>query len=60
MSKPRTMERKLRQRRKTKLAKLREKFAQAKTQDAKERVLEKAEGVSPHLSKAQYATAWTK
>ncbi len=60
MSKPRTTERKLRQRRKAKLASLKEKFAQAKTQDAKERILSKAESVSPHLVKSQYATAWAK
>lgn len=60
MSKPRTMERKLRQRRKTKLAALRAKFAQAKTQDAKERILEKAESVSPNMSKSKYSSLWAK
>jgi hypothetical protein len=60
MSKPRTMERKVRQRRKAKLAKLHEKFLQAKTQDAKERILAKAESVSPNIAKSQYATLWAK
>ena len=60
MSQPRIMERKTRQRRKAKLAALRVKFLSAKTQDAKERILEKAESVSPNLEKSQYATAWAK
>ena len=47
MSKPRTMERKVRQRRKATLAKLREKYAKAKTADAKEKILAKARLVSP-------------
>jgi hypothetical protein len=59
MSKPRAMERKVRQRRKAKLAVLREKFMQAKTQDAKNRILEKAEAVSPNIVKSQFSTFWT-
>ncbi|MDA1169230.1 MAG: hypothetical protein O3A36_02755 [bacterium] len=58
MSKPRTMERKVRQRRKTKLAKLRTLFLKAKTQDAKERILEKAESVSPSNIKSKFASLW--
>lgn len=60
MSKPRTMERKTRQRRKAKLAALRAKYQHAKTQDAKERLLEKAAIVSPNLVKSQFAQAWAK
>jgi hypothetical protein len=41
------MERKVRQRRKATLAKLREKYAKAKTADAKEKILAKARLVSP-------------
>ncbi len=58
MSKPRTMERKVRQRRKAKLAKLRMLFMKAKTQDAKERILEKAQSVSPNNIKSQFAALW--
>ncbi len=50
MSKPRKTERKIRQRRKATLAKLREKYKNAKTEDAKKKILAKARLVSPTAS----------
>jgi len=52
------MERKLRQRRKSKLSKLRIQFGKAKSQDAKERILAKAEIVSPNIVQSQFSTLW--
>lgn len=60
MSKPRTTERKLRQRRKVKLATLRVKYQQAKSKDAKDTILAKAVLVSPTTTKASYQAAWDK
>ena len=50
MSKPRKTERKIRQRRKATLAKLREKYKNAKTEDSKKKILAKARLVSPTAS----------
>lgn len=58
MSKPRTTERKIRQRRKAKLAQLKAKFAAAKTESAKHGIIEKAIKVSPSLVKAEIEKAW--
>lgn len=58
MSKPRTTERKIRQRRKAKLAQLKAKFAAAKTENAKHSIIEKAIKVSPSLVKAEIEKAW--
>jgi hypothetical protein len=60
MSKPRRTERKVRQRRKAKLAILKAKYKNAKTQDAKNKVLAKAVLVSPATSRAAYVAAWEK
>ncbi len=60
MSKPRRTERKLRQRRKEKLATLRAKYHTANTQDTKNKILAKAVLVSPVTTKASYEAAWRK
>lgn len=60
MSKPRRGEQKLRQGRKAKLAKLRGKYASAKTQTDKDVLLAKAVLVSPYHTKSQYEEAWGK
>lgn len=52
------MERKVRQRRKAKLAQLKAKFAAAKTESAKHGIIEKAIKVSPSLVKAEIEKAW--
>ncbi len=58
MSQPRTTEQKLRQRRKRKLALLRQRYRDAKSQDAKEKILAKAVLVSPYHTKAEYQSLW--
>ncbi|HSX25284.1 MAG TPA: hypothetical protein VLG69_04930 [Candidatus Andersenbacteria bacterium] len=58
MSKPRKTEQRLRQRRKSKLAQLREKFKAAKTENAKHSIIEKAIKVSPSLDKAEIQKNW--
>ncbi len=60
MSKPRRTERKLRQRRKAKLAVLKAKYQNAKTQDTKDKVLAKAVLVSPTITKEAYKVTWGK
>ncbi len=60
MSKPRRTERKIRQRRKGKLAMLKAKYMGSKTQDTKEKILAKAILVSPTTTKAAYKAAWEK
>ncbi|OGY35819.1 MAG: hypothetical protein A3E36_03655 [Candidatus Andersenbacteria bacterium RIFCSPHIGHO2_12_FULL_45_11b] len=58
MSQPRTTEQKIRQRRKHKLAQLRGKYRNAKTENAKHTILEKAIKVSPSLVKAEIEKSW--
>ncbi len=60
MSKPRRTEQKLRQGRKIKLAKLREKYTKATMQTDKDAILVKAVLVSPYHTKSQYQEAWGK
>lgn len=60
MSKPRSTERKLRQRRKEKLAILRIKYQGAKTEDTKNKILAKAILVSPTTTLEAYKVAWGK
>lgn len=58
MSKPRVTERKLRQRRKVKLASLRALFRKAKNLDERTRIVEKAIKVSPSLNKKVIQESW--
>jgi succinate dehydrogenase/fumarate reductase flavoprotein subunit len=58
MSTPRRTERKIRQRRKATLGKLRAKYAAAKTENAKHTLIEKAIKVSPFLDKAEIQKSW--
>jgi len=60
MSQPRRTERKLRQGRKMKLAKLRGKYTSATMQTDKDAILSKAVLVSPYRTKSQYQEAWGK